>query len=49
MEMTDKHMNELFFEEVPVDELYGNARDFIEGFGVGIGIVAAAAGIVALT
>lgn len=26
MEMTDKHMNEIFFEEVPVDELYGNAQ-----------------------
>ncbi len=41
--------NPLFFEEAEVYELNGNARDAIEGFGVGIGIVAAAAGIVALT
>lgn len=35
--------------EVQAPELNGNGRDFVEGVGVGLGIVAAAAGIVALT
>ena len=39
----------LVFEEVETAELNGNARDAVTGFGVGIGIVAAATGIVALT
>lgn len=45
MNLQDK----LVFEEIEAPELNGNGRDFIEGFGVGIGIVAGAAGIVALT
>lgn len=40
---------ELMFLEVEAPELNGSARDFIEGVGVGIGIVAGIAGIVALT
>lgn len=41
--------NELCFEEVTSSELDGNLRDFLEGVGVGLGMVGAAAGIVALT
>ncbi len=37
------------FEEIEASELNGNGRDFIEGFGVGVTVVAGIAGIVALT
>ena len=40
---------ELSFEEVNSSELDGNLRDFLEGVSVGLGMVGAAAGIVALT
>ncbi|WP_269449548.1 hypothetical protein [Streptococcus gallolyticus] len=35
----------LVFDEVETSELNGNVRDAIEGFGVGITIVAAAAAL----
>ena len=35
MEMKDKHMNELFFEEVKTDELYGDGG-FIGGVAGGV-------------
>ena len=38
--------NNLVFEEIGTLELNGNGRDFITGFGVGIGVVAGMAGIV---
>ena len=38
--------NNLVFEEIETLELNGNGRDFITGFGVGIGVVAGMAGIV---
>ena len=41
--------NKLVFEEIEASELNGNGRDFIEGFGVGVTVVAGIAGIVALT
>lgn len=41
--------NEPLFKEVDVTELNGNGRDFVEGFAVGLDVVAAVAGIVALT
>ena len=41
--------NKLVFEEIEASELNGNGRDFIEGFCVGVTVVAGIAGIVALT
>lgn len=42
----DLTQNNLVFEEIETLELNGNGRDFITGFGVGIGVVAGMAGIV---
>lgn len=47
--MDMKNDQALIFDEIEISELNGNARDAIEGFATGITIVAAVAGIVALT
>lgn len=46
MEFIDNMKQDLIFEEIDSPEFNGNVRNFVEGFGVGLGIVA---GVVALT
>ncbi|MGT2946234.1 hypothetical protein [Streptococcus chenjunshii] len=45
METQNIATDKLFFEEVDANELNGNARDAITGFGIGLGAVAAVATI----
>lgn len=47
--MADEKNTNVEFEEMEQVEEYGDARDFIEGVGIGLGAVAAVVGIITLT
>ncbi|NYS33145.1 hypothetical protein HZZ02_05045 [Streptococcus danieliae] len=46
MEFINDKKQDLLFEEIDSSEFNGDVRNFVEGFGVGLGIVV---GVVALT